>query len=139
MALADTLFKLATRGHVAWYRLMDGRLAGGENILLLSTTGRKTGKERTNPLMFIQDDGDYLVAGSMGGAPRHPAWFHNLRDNPVVTVQVGPQVEARRARVTEGDERDRLYARFVEMNDRFGQYQEKTDREIPVVVLERSS
>lgn len=136
MALADNLFKLAIRGHVGWYRLMDGRFAGNR-ILLLTTTGRRTGRSRTNPLMFIEDGDNYLVAGSMGGAPHHPGWFHNLRDNPVVTVQVGSRVETRRARLTEGDERDRLYARFVEMNNRFGEYQEKTDREIPVVVLER--
>lgn len=135
MGIADTLFRVAIRGHAAWYRLMGGRFAG-RNVLLLTTTGRKTGVKRTNPLMYIADGDAYLVAASMGGAPRHPGWFHNLRSDAAVTIQVGPDVTHCRARVTEGEERDELWQRFVTTQPRFGQYQERTERVIPVVVLE---
>ena len=135
MALADTLFRLAIGGHVAWYRLTGGRLAGSR-VLLLTTTGRRTGLERTSPLMYLEEGDAYVVAASMGGAPRHPGWFHNLQANPSVTVQVGALATQRRARVIEGAERDELWQRFVTTQPRFEQYQEKTDRTIPVVALE---
>ena len=135
MGFADAAFRLAMRGHVSFYRATGGRFAGKE-LLLLTTTGRKTGKLRVNPLRRIEDGPNYLIAGSVGGAPRHPGWFFNLQDNPHVQVQVGSTLENRTARITEGEERDRLWKRFVEADERFASYERKTDRMIPVVVLE---
>jgi deazaflavin-dependent oxidoreductase (nitroreductase family) len=136
MALADTVFKAFTQAHVRFYRLMGGRFAG-KRVLLLTTTGRKTGKPRVSPLMRIDDGDRYVVTGSVGGAPRHPGWYYNLQANGHVQVQVGSNIENRTARIAEGEERDRLWQKFVEADKRFAAYQDKTDRVIPVVVLER--
>ena len=138
MTVAESAFRTAIAGHVWWYRLMRGRFAG-KSILLLTTIGRRSGAERVTPLLGIEDGHDFLVAASMGGAPQHPGWYFNLLDNPVVTVQVGGTVEQRTARVAHGAERDRLFGKFVDRDPRFGRYQKRTDRIIPVVVLEPSS
>lgn len=135
MRVAETMFRLFTQGHARWYQAMGGRLAG-KNVLLLTTTGRKTGKTRVSPLRRIEDGDNYLIAGSVGGAPRHPGWYYNLTANPSVTVQVGTHVERRTARITEGDERHRLWEKFVAADRRFADYQQRTERVIPVVVLE---
>ena len=135
MSLAESAFRTAIAAHVWWYRTTRGRLAG-KGLLLLTTTGRKTGKERVSPLVRVDHGDDYLVAASMGGAPQHPGWYFNLVENPVVTVQVGATVEQRAARVTSGEERDRLFQKFVDRDRRFAGYQERTDRTIPVVVLQ---
>jgi len=135
MAFADTAFRAFTQAHVAFYKAMGGRFAG-KRLLLLTTTGRKSGKLRVNPLMRIEDNGNFAVAASVGGAPSHPGWYYNVKDNPHVMVQVGRTVENRTARIAEGEERDRLWAMFVEAEGRFADYESKTDRVIPVVVLE---
>ena len=135
MTLAESAFRTAIAGHVWWYRLMKGRFAG-KNLLLLTTIGRKTGVERVSPLLRIEEGANYLVAASMGGSPQHPGWYFNLMDEPTVTVQVGGTVEQRTARIATGAERDRLFAKFVEHDPRFGRYQDRTERVIPVVVLE---
>ena len=135
MTIAESAFRMAVAGHVWWYRTMRGRFAGA-GILLLTTTGRRTGKERVSPLVRIDHGNDYLIAASMGGAPQHPGWYFNVLDNPAVTVQIGGEIEPRTARVAEGEERDRLFQLFVDRNERFATYQERTDRIIPVVVLE---
>ena len=135
MTLAESAFRTAVAGHVWWYRVMKGRFAG-RGLLLLTTTGRRTGRERVSPLVRIDDGGNYLIAASMGGAPQHPGWYHNLVENPTVTVQVGATAEQRTARVASGSERDRLFQKFVDRDPRFARYQERTDRTIPVVVLE---
>lgn len=137
MAFADTVFRTFTQAHVAFYKAMGGRFAG-RRLLLLTTTGRKSGKLRVSPLMRIEDGDNYVVAGSMGGAPSHPGWYYNLKENPHVMVQIGRTVENRVARIAEGEERDRLWAKFVEAEERFADYESKTDRIIPVVVLERN-
>jgi deazaflavin-dependent oxidoreductase (nitroreductase family) len=137
MAFADTAFRAFTQAHVAFYRAMGGRFAG-KRLLLLTTTGRKSGKRRVSPLMRIEDGDNYVVAGSVGGAPNHPGWFYNLRHNPQVRVQVGRTIEDRTARIAEGAERNRLWARFVEAEARFADYESRTDRLIPLVVLEPS-
>ena len=89
-----------------------------------------------SPLLRIEEGDDYLITGSAGGSPRHPGWFHNLRNDPHVQVQVGRKIENRIARVAEGEERDRLWQKFLDARSQFGEYQERTDRIIPVVVLE---
>lgn len=135
MGLADTAFRVSTQAHVRFYKAMGGRFAG-KRLLLLTTTGRRSGQQRVSPLMRIDDGDNYLIAGSMGGAPKHPGWYHNLKDNPHVQVQVGRRIENRIARIAEGRERDRLWQKFVDARKQFADYQDRTDRIIPVVVLE---
>jgi deazaflavin-dependent oxidoreductase (nitroreductase family) len=103
-------------------------------ILLLTTTGARTGRPATVPLGFAVDEqGRVFVIASKAGAPKHPAWFHNLRANPSVTVELGDQTFPARAVVTAGEERDRLYAL---VSDGAGQYEQNTDRVFPIVVLD---
>ncbi len=103
-------------------------------ILLLTTTGARTGRPATVPLGFgIDDSGRVLVVASKAGAPRHPTWFHNLRANPSVTVELGDETFQARAVVTAGEERDRLY-RMI--SDGLSEYEKNTDRVFPVIVLE---
>lgn len=135
MGMADTLFRVGNSGHVKWYQAMGGRFAG-KNLLLLTTTGRRSGQTRVVPLRWIEDGDNLLVVGSVGGAPQHPGWYYNLRANPAVRVQVGSKVENRTARIAAGKERDRLWQMFVDADKRFASYAAKTNRIIPVVVLE---
>lgn len=134
MGLGETIFRVMNNGHTRWYQTMGGRFAG-RNLLLLTTTGRKSGRQRVVPLRRIEDGDNLLVAGSVGGAPQHPGWYFNLEANPAVQVQVGNEVEDRTARIAEGEERDRLWQLFVDADKRFASYEGKTDRVIPVVVL----
>jgi len=110
----------------------------GAPILLLTTTGAKSGTTYTTPLVHTRDGGRYVIIASKGGAPTNPAWFHNLVANPVVTVEVGPDKFQARASVPEGEERDRLFNAQAALMPNFAEYQEKTTRRIPVVVLERA-
>jgi proline iminopeptidase len=111
---------------------------GGTTTLLLTTVGRKTGEPRVAPLIYREDDdGNYVVVASKGGAPEHPAWFVNLQEDPDVIVQVKDDTFPAVARVAEGEERERLWERMNEAWPDYDDYQTKTDREIPVVVLER--
>jgi deazaflavin-dependent oxidoreductase (nitroreductase family) len=109
----------------------------GRTVLLLTTTGAKTGEPRIAPLVYTRDGDRYVVVASKGGAPAHPAWYVNLVADPVVTVEVGISTFAARAVVTEGAERDRLFAAHAVEFPYFVGYQKKTSRVIPVVVLER--
>jgi deazaflavin-dependent oxidoreductase (nitroreductase family) len=102
-------------------------------ILLLTTTGARTGRPTTVPLGFGVDDGRVFVVASKAGAPRHPAWFHNLRANPSVTVELGDQTYQARAVVTQAEERDRLY---LTVSGGASEYEKNTDRVFPVIVLE---
>lgn len=124
------------------YRLSGGSIGGsmrGAPILLLTTTGRKTGKRRTMPLLYLRDGENLVVTGSKGGDPRHPAWFLNLRASPEVEIEIGRERRAMRARVAHGEERQLLWTRLVEMYSSYADYQRKTTREIPVIVLEPAS
>jgi deazaflavin-dependent oxidoreductase (nitroreductase family) len=109
----------------------------GLPMVLLTTKGAKSGDEHTTPLVpLIEDDRVYVIA-SMGGAPKHPQWYRNLVANPDVTVERGAEKYAAKARVTAGDEHDKLYALQVERVPTFGEYQKKTPRVIPVIELVR--
>ncbi len=122
------------------FRANSGETSGpfkGRHLLLLTTTGAKSGEPRTTPLVYSRDDNRIVVIASMGGAPKHPAWFLNLRAHPEVTVELGTEKFKARASVIEGAERDRLYARQAAEMPAFNDYQQKTTRRIPVVVLER--
>jgi deazaflavin-dependent oxidoreductase (nitroreductase family) len=115
-----------------------GRFAG-RVLLLLTTTGAKSGLPRTIPLAFTRDGDRYVIIASKGGSPTHPDWYHNLVANPTVTLEVGGETFLARARVAEGEERERLYAAQAALMPGFAEYQRKATRQIPVVVLERSS
>ena len=110
----------------------------GRSLLLLTTRGAKSGHERTNPLAYTRDGDRIFVIASKGGAPTHPDWYRNLRANPRVTVEVGPERFEANARVAKGDERRRLYDLQVSHMPAFKEYERRTSREIPVVVLERA-
>ena len=109
----------------------------GRLVLLLTTTGAKSGQARLAPLVYSRDGDDYVIVASKGGSPTHPAWYHNLLAHPAVMVEVGGETFEARARVTEGAERDRLFAERAAASPNFAEYQRKTTRVIPVVVLKR--
>jgi deazaflavin-dependent oxidoreductase (nitroreductase family) len=124
------------------FRANEGRVGGpfeGAPLLLLHTTGARSGVERVSPVMY-QADGDALaVFASKAGAPDNPDWYHNLRANPAATVEVGTETVQVVAREAEGEERDRIWTRQKERFPGFADYEQKTTRQIPVVVLERTS
>jgi proline iminopeptidase len=127
--------------HVRRYRETDGEEGHiwreGSTILLLTTTGRNTGKQSTTPLIYGLDAENPVIVASKGGAPEHPGWYRNLSKNSEVEVQIlGDRFHAR-ARDAEGEERERLWRRLNEIWPHYDEYQTKTDRMIPVVVLER--
>lgn len=107
----------------------------GSPVLLLITTGRKSGRERTVPLLYLRDGEDLVVVGSNGGAATHPAWWLNLRANPEAIVEVGDQKLRVRAKKADPEEKDRLWPKLVAMYPSYEDYQRRTDREIPVVLL----
>ncbi len=104
-------------------------------ILLLTTRGRKSGKERTTPLMFTRDGDNLVLIASVGGAPKNPAWYWNLQGQDA-DVQIGSEHRRVRARDAVGEERERLWAEMVSLYPGYAEYQKKTTRQIPVVVLE---
>ncbi|MGH3431741.1 MAG: nitroreductase family deazaflavin-dependent oxidoreductase [Thermocrispum sp.] len=104
--------------------------------LILATTGRKSGKEYKSPLIYQQHEGGYVIVASKGGADDHPAWYKNLVAEPEVGVQVGPDTFTARARTAGGRERSELWSKMAQVWPDYDNYQTKTDREIPVVVLE---
>jgi len=110
----------------------------GRSLLLLTTRGRKTGTERTNPLAYTRDGDHYVVVASKGGAPANPDWYRNLRAQPSVTVEVGPERFQARAAIAKGGERPRLYDAHSARMPAFKDYERRTRREIPVIVLERA-
>ena len=109
----------------------------GRNVLILTTKGAKSGEVRENPLVYTRDGDHYVIVGSKGGAPTHPAWYHNLVKHPDVTIEVGKEKFKVRARVAQGDEHERLYTQHADINPTFHDYRKRTTRKIPVVVLER--
>ena len=115
----------------------------GDQLILLTTRGARSGKERITPVMFHRDGERYVVIASKGGAPDHPAWYRNLKANSLARVEVGAGTGTEtfevRASEAEGEERDRLYAERVAIAPGFGAYQRQTSRQIPVMLLERTS
>jgi proline iminopeptidase len=127
--------------HVKRYRETDGEEGyvwkEGSKTLLLTTTGRVTGQETTTPLIFGVDGDNPVIVASQGGAPKHPGWYRNLRKQPEVGVQIKGERFRARARDAEGEERERLWRMMNGEWPHYAEYQERTDRRIPVVVLER--
>ena len=127
--------------HQWLYEVSDGRIGtvlGGRPMLLLRTVGRKTRQPRTAALLWVPDGDAWAVIASKGGAPHHPGWYHNLVAQPDVEIQVGRDRIPVRARVADGEQRARIWARADEVNQgQYTVYQSRTKRPIPVVVLER--
>jgi F420H(2)-dependent quinone reductase len=127
-------------GHTAVYRATGGlighRVPGAPPMLLLDHIGAKSGKVRTIPLAYLRDGENVVLVASKGGHPRNPAWFHNLVANPETTIQIGSDRRAVSARVAEGKERERLWGEVVKLYGGYRDYQQRTEREIPLVVLE---
>ncbi|CAL9420834.1 hypothetical protein SUDANB121_01865 [Nocardiopsis dassonvillei] len=124
---------------VAEFRANGGRVGGmfeGGDLLLLTTTGARSGRETTSPLGYVRADGRLFVIASAGGSDRHPAWYHNVLAHPVVRVELGTEEFTAIAVPAEGDDRDRLFAEAVRTAPGYGDYQAGTDRILPVVVLE---
>lgn len=129
------------KGVIAEFRANEGRVGGqfeGGPILLLHTTGAKSGADRVSPMMYLDHEGHLYVFASKAGADSHPDWYRNLSANPEVRVELGTDVFDALATPLESSERDRVYAIQVDRFPGFGEYQEKTTRVIPVVELVRS-
>jgi deazaflavin-dependent oxidoreductase (nitroreductase family) len=123
------------------FRANQGRVGGmfeGTTLLLLHHVGAKSGQDRINPLAYSRDGDRYVVFASKGGAPTNPGWYHNLKANPDVTIEVGTDTIPVTAEEAVGEERDRLFAAQAERSPQFAEYQTKTDRVIPVIVLTRA-
>ena len=138
MSQAENLFGQA---HIDKYRETGGEVGHiwrrGSKILLLTTKGRKTGNPTTTPLIYEADGDRYVIVASKGGAPEHPGWYLNMQKDPEVELQVLDEVFNAHARTAEGEERERLWKLAALQWPDYDSYQTKTDREIPVVVLER--
>jgi F420H(2)-dependent quinone reductase len=140
--LANLFLKLFTAAHRTLYRLTGGKIGGKLGkapVLLLTTTGRKSGKSRTVPLNYTREGSGYVLIGSVGGAPHHPAWYLNLRANPNAEVTIRRDHVQVAARDAEGEERERLWRAMTDLYPGYDAYQAKTERPIPVVVLEPRS
>lgn len=122
------------------FRANEGKVGGpfeGRDLLLLTTVGAKSGLPRTNPVAYIRDGDRLVIIASKGGSDSSPDWYYNLLANPAATLDLGTRkVEATATPITGGPERDRLYAAMVEVMPGFAEYEAKTDRVIPVVVLD---
>ena len=134
---ARLALKLGSGAHAGVYRATGGKLFGrmGKSpILLLNTVGRKSGKKRTSPLLYVMDGGNFVVIASKGGAATHPAWYLNLRTNPEATVEIGDREVQVEAEVADPEDKTRLWQKMVEMYPAYDDYQKKTEREIPLLI-----
>lgn len=137
--MRDGTAKFLSHVHTGVYRLTRGRIGRrlvDNDMLLLTTTGRRTGRSHTVPLLYLKDADDYVVFASWGGRENHPEWYLNLLDDPAGVVQVLGRRHDVRARTVNGDARDRLWARAMAAYDGYRVYQSRTARQIPVVILE---
>lgn len=136
------MLKLFSRIHVFLYRASGGRIGGrfrSAPVLLLTTTGRKTGKQRTTPLLYVEDGGRYVIVASVGGAPKHPAWYLNLSGHAEATIEVGSRRIGVHAATAAPDERARLWTLMTRIYPGYDAYQARTSRKIPVVALSPTS
>ncbi len=140
MTDTEQAFRDFNQSLIAEFRANEGKVTGpfaGAPLLLITTTGAKSGRAHTTPLVYTTDGDRLVIIASKGGAPSHPAWYHNILANPTVTVEVPGDTFEARATPAVGAERDRLFAAQAALMPNFNEYQEKTTRTIPVVVLER--
>lgn len=125
-------------GIIDEFRSNDGVVSGmfeGKPLLILHSTGAKTGQVRVNPLMYHQDGDNIHIFASKAGAPDNPDWFYNLKANPDATIEIGTETKRVHATEVTGDERDRIYASMADRFPQFGEYQDGNDRTIPVIRL----
>lgn len=136
--MGNWLFKQVMLMQIFFYRRSGGKVMGSMRrmpLLILTTTGKKSGQPRTTPVMYLRDGANYVVTASNAGRQTNPAWFANLRAHPEVTIEVGADTITATARVADADERTRLWASLVEAAPFFAQYQQNTSRAIPMVIL----
>jgi len=142
MVMSVREHQLFGQDHVRAYRESGGAVGGrwkrGTSILLLTTRGSRSGEERTSPLIYRPDGDRWVIVASKGGSPQHPAWFRNIEAHPdAISIQVGDEVIPVQATVAEGQERERLWRLMAEVWPDYDAYAQRTDRDIPVVVLSR--
>ena len=133
------MIRLVSAVHRSVYRISRGTIGTsvfGGPILLLTTVGRRSGRPRTAPLLYLEDGSDLILVGSFGGGDQHPAWCLNLRKNPTATVRVGRRERPVQSREATAQERDRLWPLVVNFFPPYQEYQRRTRRKIPVVILE---
>ena len=127
------------QGHTALYRLTGGRIGhrvpGAPPMLLLDHVGAKSGAKRTSPLVYVRDGDDLVLVASKGGYPKNPGWFYNLKANPDTEVQVGSEHRRVHAHVADSEERKRLWPMALKTYGGYADYQKRTEREIPLVIL----
>lgn len=131
-------FRFALNIFVSLYRLTRGKFGGrvqGLPVMLLRTIGRKTGRERTTPLGYFMEDGNYIITASNAGLDTHPGWFHNLRANPHVTIEIKDQQLEAEAEVAAPEKRRALWSQLISLSPWYANYPKKTTREIPLVIL----
>jgi deazaflavin-dependent oxidoreductase (nitroreductase family) len=143
LSVADRSWPLLRRlmgGHAAVYRATNGvighRFPGSPPMLLVDHVGARSGTRRTSPLVYARDGENVILVASKGGYPKNPAWFHNLMANPDTTIQIGSRRSDVHARVADPEERKRLWPKVVEVYGGYEDYRKRTDREIPLVILE---
>ncbi|MFI5052817.1 MAG: nitroreductase family deazaflavin-dependent oxidoreductase [Acidimicrobiia bacterium] len=135
----DLVNRFMGAAHATVFRLTKGRVGGkigAHDVVLLTTTGRRTGQPRTVPLTYLPDGDRFVLIASNGGRDRHPAWYLNVTANPTVTVRLGGDTRTMRARVATPDEKAELWPRVVNWWKRYDGYQQKTERDIPLVIVE---
>lgn len=133
------LLRFAMWLHRSLYRASGGRIGGRRGnvpILLLTTSGRKTGKRRTVPLQYLAQGETLIVVASNGGSPKHPGWFFNLQAQPRAEVHIGREHRTVQAHQATAEERENLWPKVVELSSGYGDYQRRTTREIPLMILE---
>lgn len=139
MAIANPIIKAMSRLNTWAYRASGGRIGGkflrGAPVMLLTTVGRKSGQRRTAPLLYLRDGEKIVCVASKGGMPNHPLWFRNLEANPNVEVQIGSEIIPMRAAIANNDEKAMHWPKLTAMYRDFDDYQARTERDIPVVVL----
>ena len=139
IAIVKPIMKVMSRLNTWAYRATGGRVGGkflrGAPVMLLTTIGRKSGQKRVAPLLYLRDGDKVIIVASKGGMPHHPLWYRNLVANPEVEAQIGIEVRSMRARTASKEEKAAYWPRLTAMYRDFDDYQGRTDRDIPVVVL----
>jgi len=136
--LTKFFLKIAIKIHIFIYRQTNGSLGGstgGAGVLLLTSKGRKTGKERITPLSFMMDGSNYVIIASNGGIKKNPGWFYNLKENKDVTIRIKDITKEVKATITSNNEQNRLWPIITARGPEYAKYQEKTSRKIPIVIL----
>jgi deazaflavin-dependent oxidoreductase (nitroreductase family) len=139
MAVGKVVVRVMSTLNTWAYRATGGRIGGkflgGAPVMLLTTIGRKTGKPRTTPLLYMRDGENLICVASKGGMPHHPVWYRNLQANPEVETQIGTEFRRMRATTTTPEQKARYWPRLVALYPDFDNYQARTERDIPVIIL----